>query len=226
LKSKGYPVKLVKFLDGKRTDVEYSNNALSSNTHKSNINNHIVDVSTSKELTYFIQIGTYSSQKNIKDFNDLQSLYFQKLDDGKFRYFTEKTFDYADAQKKLQNIKSKGYTDAMVVAFYKGKQIKLEDAQNLEKTLKETQTVYFRVQVGAFSSKLTDEQIKQKYAKLKDFKLNTHNKKDLIVYSVGNTTSYDEAKNTLEKVKSLGYTDAFIIALRNNVQIPLDKAIK
>ena len=107
-----------------------------------------------------------------------------------------------------------------------GKQTKNDDAQNLEKKVSQTETIYFRVQVGAFSTKLTDEKINQKYSKLKDFKLNTHNKKDLIVYSVGNSTSYEEAKNTLEKVKSLGYKDAFIIALKNNVQIPLDKAIK
>lgn len=226
LKSKGYPVKLVKFIDGKRTDIEYSTNALNTNTQQINHTNNAIEISTTKNLIYLIQIGTYSTEKTLKDFKNLNSLYFQKLNDGRFQYFTEKSFNYSDAQKKLQNLKSKGYTDAIVVAFNNGKQTKIEVAENIEKTTNQTEIVYFRVQVGAFSSKLSDEQINQKFGKLKDFKLNTHNKKELIVYSVGNTTSYEEAKNTLEKVKSLGFKDAFIIALKNNVQIPLDKAIK
>lgn len=225
LKTKGYPVKLVKFVDGKRTDIEYSNNALN-NSPQTQRNNAAIDVSTTKSLIYLVQIGTYSTEKTINDFSKIQTLYLQKLNDGRFQYYTEKTFTYVEAQKKLQSIKSKGYSDAIIVAFNNGKQTNLENAQNFENKLRASEIVYFRVQVGAFSSKLTDEQISQKYGKLKDFRLDSHNKNNMIIYTVGNSTSYEEAKNTLEKIKLLGYKDAFIIALKNNIQIPLDKAIK
>jgi N-acetylmuramoyl-L-alanine amidase len=44
-------------------------------------------------------------------------------------------------------------------------------------------------------------------------------------YLAGRTTTYKEAKDNLEKLKAMGFKDAFIVAFENNQRIELSKAI-
>lgn len=213
LKKRGYPVKLVKFSNNRRTNVEVVE-------EKYTLVNNIININQLKTC-YLIQIGTFSTPKTFRDFEKLNELYYTKLNDGRFKYFTAKTISYQQAENKLKEIKKLGYNDAVIVKIENGKLVEKFTPQ--ETTSKEK---FFRVQVGAFSQKLDDKKFNEYFANLKNYKISIYQKDSKYIYTVGNTTDYYEALNTLEQVKKLGYKDAFIQAFENDRPIPLSQALK
>ncbi|MGE0078793.1 MAG: N-acetylmuramoyl-L-alanine amidase [Bacteroidales bacterium] len=90
--------------------------------------------------------------------------------------------------------------------------------QNQETNL--TQIV-FKVQVLASSKKL-----QQNTEQLKDLKnVEEIETNGIFKYCVGNMQSYDEILSFCHEIKKI-YPDAFVIALKEGIQIPLDKAIQ
>lgn len=226
LKSKGYPAKIVKFDGSKHYEISNVSNNNSRTQNQQTNNGDAINIHSTKYLLYVVQIGTFSATKTSKDLNGLKTLYFRTLNDGRTQYFVGPYYKFTDALEKQASVRQLGYSDADVVAFDNGTQITIDKAKKIEQNVSHVEQITFRIQVGAFSNNLTTEAINQKFGKLKDYKLYTHTKDNLVVYSVGNTTDYTEAKSIQQKVQSLGYKDCFIIAFKGDKQVPLSSIFK
>ncbi len=240
LKSKGYTTAfIVKYIDGKRKGASYS----SSYTNSTNRGSQIINVTSTKYLIYFVQLGTYTSPKTSADLANYKNLYKRNLTDGKIEYFIGPYYRYNQAETALPNVKQKGFTDAKIVAYNNGSNITIDKALRIEgvsantqttsnqtntntQTTTQTNTVIYRVQVGAFSKYLSDTEINTYFGKLKSsYTFHTHEKNGMIIYSVGNAQMYAEAKNLQVTVKNLGYNDCYVIAFKNGVQVDLSSVI-
>jgi hypothetical protein len=217
----------VKFDGSKHYEVaNVSNNNNSRTQNQQSNNGDAINIHSTKYLVYVVKIGTFSTTKTSKELNGLKTLYFKTLNDGRTQYFVGPYFKYTDALDKQASVRQLGYSDAVVAAFDNGTQITIDKAKKIEQNVQHTEQFTFRIQVGAFSNNLTTDAISQKFGKLKDYKLYTHTKDNLVVYSVGNTTDYSEAKTIQQKVQALGYKDCFIIAFKGDSQVPLSSVFK
>lgn len=85
-----------------------------------------------------------------------------------------------------------------------------------------TAALIFKVQLSASKKKV--ETLPQNFKGLKNVSIATEG--NLHKYMYGETTNYEEAKNLLQEAKSKGYNTAYLIALKNGVQISIKEALK
>lgn len=238
LKAKGYRTAvIVKYVDGRRQGASYSTNYGTGNGGSSTTSSSsgFKNVSQLRVLTYLIQLGTYSTPKTKADLANYQNIYQRQLANGDYQYFQGIYFRYNQAETALPNVIQKGFTDAKIVAFNAGKETTIETALRIEgvtqTTTNNNQTnnntdVIFRVQVGAFSDYLSNTQLSQHFSSLNNnYTFHTHQKNGLIVYSVGNVRTYQEAKAIKQDVASKGFTDCYVISFKGNVQVPLSDVV-
>ncbi len=227
LKSKGYKdAYIVTFVNGTRTGgVTYSNNQ---NNNTNNNSNYVAsqDITTTKYLIYFVQLGTFSTKKTSAELKNMSKIYHNSLNDGKIQYFVGPYYTYVEAENKLPSVIQNGFTDAVIVAYNNGQKTTIENAKKIEQNSKVSNQVIFRIQVGAFSDYLSDKSLEENFGRLKDvYIINTHIYNGLVIYSVGNAKSFDEAKNLKDKVVQLGYKDCFIISFKGDNQVPLSNVL-
>jgi len=85
-------------------------------------------------LLYMIQLGAFSSEKMPSVFKGLTPLSSIKANDSNIRkYYAGKFRSLTSAEEKLQLVKSKGFQDAYIVAFYNGQLIPISKSIGLEK---------------------------------------------------------------------------------------------
>ena len=83
----------------------------------------------------------------------------------------------------------------------------------------------FRVQVSVSSSRITEGELRRKLGMGKDEDVKIIQVGKIFKYQAGSFSSYDSASRLLKQVISRGYKDAFIVAYKNNEQIPVEKAL-
>lgn len=85
------------------------------------------------DVEYRVKIA--SSKKNLElkpyNFNGAKNLSVEKVGDY-YTYFSGHYTDYAQANGALAALKNNGFKDAYLVAFYKGKQISIKEAQIMQ----------------------------------------------------------------------------------------------
>ncbi|MFT6746009.1 MAG: hypothetical protein ACJAZ2_000347, partial [Glaciecola sp.] len=89
-----------------------------------------VDVSLPTGLLYKVQVGAFENKINPAIFNGISPLSGEKTNTGIIRYTAGlfKSFHAADMAKgRIRNL---GYSDAFVVAFFDGRRISMEDADD------------------------------------------------------------------------------------------------
>ncbi|MBI9039403.1 MAG: SPOR domain-containing protein, partial [Bacteroidales bacterium] len=93
------------------------------------------------------------------------------------------------------------------------------------KHTKQIKTLVFRVQIFASNKKLTNTQyIIKKYNILKQiFEYQINN---MYRYSVGAFRTFPEALTYCQTVKNKGINDAFVVAYKNGIKIPIKEALK
>jgi D-alanyl-D-alanine dipeptidase len=91
------------------------------------------------------------------------------------------------------------------------------NAPTLEKV--ENPTVSFKIQVMISQNKFSGKE-----AKFKNLTINFYVHDGFFKYTTGNFSSLEKALNMLDKVKSLGFKDAFIVAFNNNKRISIKDA--
>ena len=82
--------------------------------------------------------------------------------------------------------------------------------------------VRFKVQIAAGKAKI--ETASYNFKGFKNVERIAY--KDLYKYYLGNEKDYQSAQKMLKKVKSKGYTSAFIVAFKAGVRVPLSEVIK
>ena len=99
-----------------------------------NVNNPIpARNSLSDNLTYFIQLGVYSKQLPDSAFGGLYPVCFDAIKSkGLFKYYVGRFNTYTSAESALQQVKTYGFPDSFIIAFYRGEQIYINKAKELE----------------------------------------------------------------------------------------------
>ena len=100
-----------------------------------NINKNVNKISVSEnDVIYKIQLGIFpKSMKNDESFKDLDIE--ELVMDSQYKYFTFSTNNKNDADREKINHRKGGFPDAFIVAFYKGEQINVKEALDLQKKL-------------------------------------------------------------------------------------------
>lgn len=84
------------------------------------------------------------------------------------------------------------------------------------------QGTHYRIQMGVYSGKV-DPAI---YGGISPINAMTDPDRNLVFYYAGSFRTYDEARDALDRIRSEGYTDAFIVSWYNGAKMSVEKARK
>ncbi len=217
----GIKAKVVTFVNGRPKGVVKANALTSNNLYG------VPDITTTKYLVYAIRLGTYTLPKHPQEIKHLRKLYYQITRDGKYAYYDGLYYSYSEASSALRRLKNMGYTDAYIRAFNNGQVISIDRSKAIERNVNAGGKIIFGVQVGAFSNPLSQEKYRKLYSRLgANYQVSMIEKGGMYVYYIYAGTTYKQAKELKQKIRHLGYPDAFVIAIRNNKIVPLSEVIK
>jgi hypothetical protein len=220
-------------------------------------------------LVFKVQIGAFRNPIPQDHFRGFAPIMAEDAGNGITRYTAGlfKTFNMANEAKNA--IRTIGYPDAFVVAFYNGKRININEARAMvdgsqltvnssQSTVGSTQSttnnqqsstsnnktipapktnvelvedgistdvnkiqgVFFTVQVGVYSKPITAEQLNNVTP------LNSERTANgLIRYTSGTYPNLSEANAAKERIRTLGITDAFVIAYANGNRVEVNEAV-
>ncbi len=200
------------------------------------------DVTKTRGLIYFVQLGMFSKTISPKEqFPGLEPILYEKIA-GKGRRYMLGTFGlYSIAKQEAAKMKSRGYNSAFVTAYNNGNHISLDRARKIEKEQyadmqkpynsskgKSVQqgNIKFAVQVGAYSRKMSSAQVSNLKRSFGSRAINRKLMGGKHVYYIGNYDNYKSAKFLKKKLKNEGHSGVFVIAFRNNTKIPLSQVRK
>ncbi len=180
-------------------------------------------------VIYKIQLGAYSKPLEIASLKGMTPVSIERPSGAKVsKYFIGKFMRFADADKSLTAVRSKGFKDAFVVSWLDGKSIPVSRAQSMEgKTPKidtqknnivadstSTKSKIFIVQIGKYNSKIPDGVLQTVKAMVsgKDIFRKT-NDQGQVVYSIGNYPTIDEANKVKDNLIASGISTAEVVAI-------------
>lgn len=177
---------------------------------------------TTMTSQYGIQVAALIDLKPTRDFSDLKNVEVYVDENGIFRYVIGR-FPY---RKQAESLKDKlielGYKDAFIVDInqpdYNNEVLGLGKS-NIDWRI--DGKVDFRVQVGAFTA-LVPRAVAEKYLEIEGIREYPQN--GLTILTVGGYKTYEEAKAFRDELKTMGITDAFIVAFNLGNKISLKEA--
>lgn len=211
----------ISYLTGGAVDVSNDNNIDITKINKT---------SSVNGLAYYVQLGNFSTQKTKSDFKNIKAL-FTDHTAGVFKYLTGIYSTYSEAKKEAAKLAANGYNEAFVTAYNNGTKLSLSDAEKLVNTgNKNEQTdkaeIYFSVQIGVYSHKLTEAELNQFKPVPEKYKIISKDKgSGLFIYYIGEYKTYKEAAAVKSDIKNMGL-DGFVIAFKNNIKISAKQAIE
>ncbi|MBS1636062.1 MAG: hypothetical protein JST26_09115 [Bacteroidetes bacterium] len=124
------------YQDGKRIPMNKTA-ATMETTEKENLDEKVVFSSVNKELISFkVQLGALRKAGD-NDFEEktkeIQGVEKQATANGMLRYTTGEFKDYSQADKLREELNNKGYSEAFVIAIFKGEVISIQEALDLLK---------------------------------------------------------------------------------------------
>ncbi len=140
---------------------------------------------SSGEKTYSVQLMALKNPVDVDYFKNVDNVKLTKYPDGFYRYTVGITSSYTEAQKIKENIHKIGYKDAFI-------------------------------RVNEFAPKYTIQimaliiPVELNYFKDLSSVVVTKGADDYFRYTIGSFNTYDEAKQELTKLNSMGYNQAFI----------------
>ncbi|MGZ3901407.1 MAG: SPOR domain-containing protein, partial [Bacteroidia bacterium] len=125
------------YKEGKRIPMSQTK-ATVDKAFKEDMNEDKIFSSVDKSLVAFkVQLGGLKKQfqekimdERVKDINDIEK---QATSSGMIRYTTGKFSDMAAAEKYRKELEDKGFTDAFIIATFKGDIISIQEALELKK---------------------------------------------------------------------------------------------
>jgi len=190
-------------------------------------------VSDIKELFYSVQLGFYSTPKNVEDFKNMNPVFEEKTEKG-YKYMSGKFKNYKDALAENDKIRKAGFEKSFVIAYNSGKSISLQEAKALEttpeksdnKAVVEENGIEFSVQLAAYALKLTENEEKAIFGTVtKKHQLVIRTEKDgLATYSVGKEKTWEQIVKLKEQLEKDGQKNIFITAYNNGKKIEVAKA--
>ena len=206
----------------KDSTVSGENESAKLNIYPSHVVTKHVEYSTGFPL-YGVQLGAFKEVVPVARFKDLKNVDAFMDKDGLIRYVIGHFGIYSQAESLLEVIKEKGYPDAFVVNVNNARKFADEvisiDNINIKTTLKGK--VEYRIQVGAFKEEVPAE-MAEMYLRIEG--IEEFREGELTYLTVGNYSTYGEAKAYLQGIRDTGISDAFVIALHNGKKISLQQA--
>ena len=87
---------------------------------------------TPEGLVYKVQMATYQKDATSDEFNGIAPVAAEKVDNSENVHYVAGTFaNYDDASKARETVKTKGFPEAFVVAYFDGKRISTNEARQL-----------------------------------------------------------------------------------------------
>jgi hypothetical protein len=90
-------------------------------------------------LIFSVQVGAFKNPLPNNFFNGLNPIFAQTTENNLYRYLVGQMTDPQEAIALKNNFRNLGYTDAFVIAYYKGKRISLSEALDILKKEKQTE---------------------------------------------------------------------------------------
>ena len=160
-----------------------------------------------------------------RDFYDLDDIQTLPGEDG-FTYIYSGSFsNYEDAIQHRNNRYELGYDNAKVIAFKDGNTVDAEEYMKTYEKQKESAVygdVTFEIQLG-YASNINEIKEIDLINSLDNVKIRK-NDEGLVRYSVGNYKNLQSASIKHTEIQKMGFSNAYIIAFYNDVQISLKKA--
>ena len=188
---------------------------------------------------YRIQIGAYNVTLPEKVFDGVDNVVSFKGNDGLVRYMTGSFGNYSDAIQYKAQMRARGFEDAFVVTFKDGKRIPLNKAiitKKVNKVKKSSKKVKvkstsksnklglkFIIQIGVFPEILSANDLSM-MSKINNVKNEASG--SFYKYYSQEFDEYSLAATQLQKVKSVGFNDAFILSTLDGEAISLEKALE
>ena len=193
-------------------------------------------------VVYMIQLGAFSSAKNPAIFKGLEPLTIIQKNSSKIKkYYAGKFREIKKAEQNLPTVKSKGFSDAFIVAFKDGKLIPINQAVKQEAPLNRTKTVNRNAPseeedfkdlsiIYTLNFSLMPEdtvlfnKIKELIPETKDIYIeNQKESQKIIIKSFDN---FNEAFSLKDKIELIVNKKVEVFAFFAEHQIPLEQAIK
>jgi len=193
-------------------------------------------------LIFRIQVGVFRNAVPDYFFREFSPVSGERLTDELTAYLTGFFVNSVQANDARGQVRGLGYTDAFVVAYCDGKRIPIKQALEYEKkglctirnqgevlseasallnskeelipsTVNISKEVYYTIQVAALKN--------QDNGKLKNVPalFYIQSKTGLYKYNSGKFKQLNEAKQQRDALKTLGYTDAYIVAYRDGIAV-------
>ena len=184
-----------------------------------------------KGLIYKVQFAVFSKQVNFDVFKGMTPLWFESLRNGEItKYYVGNFTNLIDVEKALPKIRTLGFKDAFVVAWYNGRSVSLSRAKALEDEVEEFEQPainqtgetridikqdagLFVVQLGVTGKLSTeDSQTIRALAPGKDI-IRKSDSKGNLSYTIGSYTNLDEANRVKDNLIASGIKSAFVVAV-------------
>ena len=91
-----------------------------------------VDVVNQKGLIYTVQLGAFRKPLNPKAFNGVSNIMFEVIDENFVRILSGKFTNEESCIATLRYLSSKGFNDAFISAYYNGRRLTLQEANQLK----------------------------------------------------------------------------------------------
>jgi hypothetical protein len=191
------------------------------------------DLTTTSGLVYTVQLGVYNKTLSPKELRTTENISFERLDSGAIRYTKGIFSNKSNADREKTKLLKSGFDGAFVVAYYNGRKAALSQigsSSNIRsaevKTAEKKKTLVFKLQVAAVKE-VSPQFKKQLDLAAKHYKVQTkRNEKGLKVITLGEFETYDDAKMQQPEIAKVGFGDSFIVAFKNEKQIPISLARK
>ena len=180
-------------------------------------------------VIYKIQLGVFSKSLDINSFKGMNPVSIERPSGAKVsKYFIGRFRKFTEAEKALTIVRSKNFKDAFIVAWLDGKSIPVSRAQSMEgKTPKfdvqKTNNLadsaslkgrIYQVQIGRYNSRIPEGvlQTVKAMAAGQDIFRKTDDQ-GLVVYTIGNFNSLDEANRIKDNLIASGVSTAEVVAI-------------
>ncbi|MFO7789603.1 MAG: SPOR domain-containing protein [Bacteroidales bacterium] len=195
------------------------------------------------ESFFTVQIGVYSRILENQNVKGINTDYYNRTNEGYYRYFHGKFSTRAEAQRRCDQINNQ-IEDAFVTLHVGGRPYSPETTsepiesvaerfdinivkEQTQATSSDTAgvTPEIRIQIGAFAGQM-DQAILQQYAeKFAPYNIVIMRKGRYHYYQLTGFSNYAEAKYILRRRVKPEVPDAFFTAYRGNIKIPVHRAL-
>lgn len=175
---------------------------------------------TTRSTLYGVQVGAGSNPLFGAQFKGLRNVGVYLDENGVFRYVIGNLTFKSQAEKLLDEVHSAGYPDAFIVDISSTEVFQQQVVSIEEHGINERLSgqVEYRVQIGAFAE-VIPERLAEVYLKVDG--IFEHRERGLTTLQVGPFSTYDGAVLERDRLRSLGFDDAFVTAFNRGRRVPL-----